>query len=287
MGLFSSILGSVLPIAGSAFGGPAGGLFGNLLGGLFGDDDDDDLQDSRAAANYYLNQIPGMAKQNYEPYINQGRAAGDINNEQYKMMSQDPSAFINKIMQTYKPSSGYQFAENKLKRGAANNAAAGGFAGTSYDTNNQSEMVNALLSGDMQQYLSNILGAQNTGLAGNELTANRGYNANTNLTDLLANTLNQQAGLGYDAAERTNMQNAATRNSNNSSNDIFSGTLTNLLGGLNGGAGLFGKNDASGKNPVSYVSSLFGNNKLGPNRSAQGATTVPGSAFRGYMPYKG
>jgi hypothetical protein len=135
----------------------------------------------------------------------------------------------------------------------------------------------------MQQYLSNILGAQNTGLAGNELTANRGYNANTNLTDLLANTLNQQAGLGYDAAESANMQNAATRNSKNSSNDIFS----SFLGGLNGGAGLFGKNDESGKNPVSYLSGLFGNNKLGANRSAQGATTVPGSAFRGYMPYKG
>jgi len=149
------------------------------------------------SANQYLNQIPGVAHQGYDDYINQGKEAGGNTKSQYEDMMNDPTGFINKLMGGYKESEGYQFQKDQLTKELGNTAAAGGIAGTPQDQMNQGAGVQKLLSQDMQQFLQNVLGRYDKGLAGEEGIATRGYDASGKLTDTLGNALNQQGELAY------------------------------------------------------------------------------------------
>lgn len=204
MGLFSSILPVAGGIAGGFFGGPMGASIGSGIGsgvGGFFDQRSEQkgMRRNAAQAQDFLNQIHGIGKQYLGPYIQPGLEAGGRADTEYSKMLDDPTGFVNAILESYQPSAGYQFKEDRLKRGAANTAAAGGFAGTQYDVDNQAALVNSLLSDDMQQYLSNILGVHGAGLAGKEGVADRGFNAAGNLADFLGSTLGAQAGLSYGA----------------------------------------------------------------------------------------
>lgn len=156
------------------------------------------------AANQYLNQIPGVAHQGYDPYVEAGKDASGRTKSKYEELMDDPTAFINKLMQGYKPSEGYQFQKDQLTKELGNTAAAGGIAGTPQDQMNQGEGVQKLLSGDMQQFLKNILGEFHTGLEGEEGIATRGYDASGKLTDTLGTALNQQGGLAFNDAQQKN-----------------------------------------------------------------------------------
>lgn len=191
-------------------------------------------------ANKYLNQIPGVAHQGYDDYINAGKDASGKTKSKYEELMGDPTGFINKLMEGYKPSEGYQFQKEQLTKELGNTAAAGGIAGTPQDQMNQGEGVQKLLSGDMQQFLKNVLGVFDTGLEGEEGIAGRGYDASGKLTDALGGALNQQGGLAF--------QNAQQKNSDkNSLWSMFGKALGagagGLLGGVPGakvGAGIFG-----------------------------------------------
>lgn len=155
-------------------------------------------------ANQYLNQIPGVAHQGYDDYINQGKDASGKTKGKYEDLMNDPTGFINKLMEGYKPSEGYQFQKDQLTKELGNTAAAGGIAGTPQDQMNQGEGVQKLLSGDMQQFLQNAFGAFNTGLQGEEGIAGRGFDASGKLTDALGGALNQQGGLAFNNAQQQN-----------------------------------------------------------------------------------
>jgi hypothetical protein len=107
-------------------------------------------------------------------------------------------------MEGYKPSEGYQFQKEQLTKELGNTAAAGGIAGTPQDQMNQGEGIQKLLSGDMQQFLKNVLGVFDTGLEGEEGVASRGYDASGKLTDALGSALNQQGGLAFQDAQQKN-----------------------------------------------------------------------------------
>lgn len=156
------------------------------------------------AANQYLNQIPGVGHQGYDPYINAGQDASGKTKSKYEELMGDPTAFINKLMEGYKPSEGYQFQKDQLTKELSNTAAAGGVAGTPMDQMNQAEGIQGLLGKDMQQFLQNVLGVFNTGLEGEEGIAGRGYDASKNLTDLLGGALNQQGGLAFQDQQQKN-----------------------------------------------------------------------------------
>lgn len=191
-------------------------------------------------ANQYLNQIPGVAHQGYDDYVNQGKDASGKTKSQYEDMMNDPTGFINKLMEGYKQSEGYQFQKDQLTKEMGNTAAAGGIAGTNFDQMNQAQGVQGLLSKDMQQFLQNVLGRYDKGLEGEEGIATRGYDASGKLTDALGGALNQQGGLAF--------QNAQQKNKNK--NDLWSvfgkalGAGTGFaLGGVPGaavGSGIFG-----------------------------------------------
>ena len=156
------------------------------------------------AANQYLNQIPGQAHQGYDPYVNAGLDASGKTKSQYEDMMNDPTGFINKIMNQYKESEGYGFAKDRLLKEMGNTSAMGGIAGTPLDQINQAEGVQGLLSKDMQQFLENALGRYDKGLAGEEGIATRGYDASGKLTDALGGALNQQGGLAFNDAQQNN-----------------------------------------------------------------------------------
>lgn len=142
--------------------------------------------DSMSAANQHLSQIPGVAQKNLSPYIMPGEQGVD---------------FINKIMQSYKPSEGYQFQKNELNTSLGNTAAAGGFAGTQYDQGQRGKLIQSLLSGDMQQYYDNVM------------NVHRGsFDASRELNDIQTGALNQQGGLAFGQAENQNSRNSALRN---------------------------------------------------------------------------
>lgn len=156
------------------------------------------------AANQYLDKIPQIGHDYYDPYITQGSTAGQTAQKQYDTMTNDPAGFINRLMEQYKPSEGYQFQKGQLEKEMGNTAAAGGIAGTPLDQMNQAQGVQGLLSQDMQQFLSNVLGQHKEGLAGEEGVSERGFNASKSLADLLGGALNQQGGLAFQGAQQKN-----------------------------------------------------------------------------------
>lgn len=155
-------------------------------------------------ANKYLDQIPGVAHEGYDEYVNAGKDASGQTKGKYEELMNDPTAFINKLMEGYKPSEGYQFQKDQLTKELGNTAAAGGIAGTPQDQMNQGQGIQKLLSGDMQEFLKNVLGVFNTGLEGEEGIATRGYDASGKLTDTIGGALNQQGGLAFNNAQQQN-----------------------------------------------------------------------------------
>lgn len=155
-------------------------------------------------ANKYLDQIPGVAHQGYDPYVNAGLDASGKTKSSYESMMDDPTGFINKLMEGYKPSEGYQFQKEQLEKELGNTAASGGIAGTPQDQMNQGQGVQKLLSQDMQQFLMNALGLFGKGLEGEEGIAGRGFDASGKLTDDLGGALNQKGGLAFQNAQQGN-----------------------------------------------------------------------------------
>lgn len=156
------------------------------------------------AAMPYLQQIPGMATQQLNPYIQQGQTAGTAALGTYGQMAQDPADFVNQLMAGYTPSKGFQFKKNEALQAMQNSANAGGFAGTRQDQLQQGELADALASQDMYNWLSQVLGVQGTGLAGQQGFANQGFEANKSLTDILGSVLGSQAGLAFQGQSQSN-----------------------------------------------------------------------------------
>jgi hypothetical protein len=230
---------SLLPVAGTAigtyFGGPIGGAIGGSIGaGIAGKPKAG--PNPANSAMPYLNQIPGVGQQYYNPYIQQGQRQGNMLEDQFSRMSQDPTAFLNALTQGYKPSEGYGFKRDLLSKELGNTAAAGGYSGTENHQLQQGELINGLLNTDMQQYLNNILGIQGAGQQGAQQQALQGFQASGNLADYLGNNLNQQASLGYHGQAQQN----SNRLSGNNALMNFLGRAGGSLLGAAGEGGAFG-----------------------------------------------
>ncbi len=196
------------------------------------------------AAMPYLNQVPALGRQYYEPYINEAQQASGIANPIYNQMAQNPNAyigslgqqqnpvygeptqnptdFLNLIMRNYTPSEGYRFKERELTRAAQNSAAQGGFSGTRNAQLEQADIVRGLLGDDSQQFLQNVLnirglqggerqqhlqnasGVQGRGLQGQENRLLRGYESSGNLADFLGSALGTQGSLAFQGQAQQN-----------------------------------------------------------------------------------
>ncbi len=183
-------------------------------------------------ARPYLDQATREGERAYTPYIAQGREVdpmlqqrygqylGQEPMDEYQQMSQDPSGLINALMNQYQESPFFQRKRNQALGAARSSAAAGGYAGSPYDQENQMQLADILSSGDMQQWLENNLGVQRFGLVGRQALADkglqgmqgisgRGFAASSALGDYLGSNLGQRAGLEGGQIASRNAQNQA------------------------------------------------------------------------------
>jgi hypothetical protein len=219
-------------------------------------------QDPAAAAMPYLNQIPGLGREAYNPFIQQGQQSQQITNPIYSQMAQDPSGFLNQMMNNYSPSEGYRFKEQALSRALGNTAAAGGLSGTQGHQMEQGDMIRGLLGQDQQQYLANLLGIQGQGLQGHEGNIGRGYESAGNLAGYLGNALGAQGGMAFQGVQQQNQYNMDKMRNRSQ----FWGDIARAVGGAAGG-GAFGGGGGGGQQ---RAGSMFG-----------------GGGGGGYSPYAG
>lgn len=167
--------------------------------------------DPAKEANRYLNKIPGIGKDYYNPFIERGgRAGSTIEGEYGKLLH--PTSFIDEIMKNYSISPGAQYEREQLGKGIGNTAAAGGFAGTPEHERAYGEMADKIMSGDMQQYLQNALSVYNKGLTGEEGLFGKGFDASSAIADMLGGNLASQGTLAYQSAQQKNANNSALFN---------------------------------------------------------------------------
>jgi hypothetical protein len=196
------------------------------------------------AAKPYLDEIPGIGHNAYDPYITEGQNAGKVTQEEFMKLLSDPTGFLNKLMEGYKTSEGYNAQKETLQKELGATAAAGGIAGTPLDQMNQGEAIQKLLSGDMQQFLTNVLGLYNTGLEGESGKENKGFQASGSLADLLGGAKNQQAGLAFQGTKQENENKA--------------GAFSALAKALAAGAGYAAGGPIGGLAAGGLGSSMFG-----------------------------
>lgn len=187
-------------------------------------------RDPAKDANRYLDQIPGIGHDAYDPFINGGREAGGILKDQYGRML-DPSKFMDDIMKNYQMSQGATYQRDQLGKGIGATAAAGGIAGTPEHQREYGEMADKIMSGDMQQYLQNALGVYNRGLGGEENFYNKGFQSSGSLADMLAGVMGSKSGLAYQSGTQNNMNQQA----------LMQALMKALATGAGGaGGGMFG-----------------------------------------------
>lgn len=172
-------------------------FFDDLVNGLFGGGSNAPNE----AMNYY-NNIPGVVKPYFDPYINAGQNQLPNYQNTVNNMLSDPTGFINSIMDTYYESPQYQFEKGQAITSADNAAALGGTLGTGAHQGQVADYVRQLSSEDQQRYLQNTLGVQNTGLQGSQNLISGGYNAGNTLSQILAQNQRDLGSLGYDSAQR-------------------------------------------------------------------------------------
>lgn len=163
-------------------------------------------KDPQKEAMKYLSQIPGVAHQTYDPYIQLGQQAGGVLGQQYGQMAQDPVAFYEQLMQGYQPSKQFEMLNQAQQRAAQASAAAGGMGGTQQNIAEAAQIADRLMGEDMQRWYGNVSGLLGTGLAGEQGLYGTGFQASQGLGGDLSNVLGQQAGLAFQGAQSGNRQ---------------------------------------------------------------------------------
>lgn len=160
--------------------------------------------DPSSKAEEYLKNIPDIAHQTYDPYIERGNKAYESFSPILEQMTQDPTEFLNKMMGKYEQSAGYQQQLKDALRAASNTAAAGGMRGDLADVSNQAGIAGRISAEDQQNWLRNVMGLQSQGLAGQQGLYDRGYSASTGLGGDLMNLEGTRAGMQYQGQAQRN-----------------------------------------------------------------------------------
>ena len=151
----------------------------------------------------YINKIPPMLQETYNPYLQAGRNPGDT---------------LRSFMSQYNESP-YRAQQNERAMNAAQaSAAAAGMAGTPSDQLNQSNLSSSLSDEGMKEWLSNMFRLHEGGLG-----AAQSYSGD------MGNVMGQQGQLAY--------QDQKQKNADKSS---FMSAMMQLLGmGIGGAAGAY------------------------------------------------
>lgn len=158
-----------------------------LLGGLFGDSGspyDKAMQQYQDFAN--------KAQATQQPFLNAGTGAiGDY--QDWLRGQKDPSGFINNLMGNYQESPYAHMLQQQAMNAGNNSASAGGLMGSSALMQQQMQNAGQIASGDMNQWLQNVLGINTQYGQGQQNLMNGGQNAANALTNMY-NNMGQEMG---------------------------------------------------------------------------------------------
>ncbi len=144
-----------------------------------------------------LQQIPGIGKQYYNPYISHGLNAMNQYGQMSSTMASNPTQDIANIMSHYQASPQYKNQMAAMQTGANNAAAAGGTLGTGAEQSQVMKAAQGLSANDMQQYLNNALGVQGQGMSGLQDMSHLGYGASSSLAQMLAQNQRDLGAVDY------------------------------------------------------------------------------------------
>ena len=170
-----------------------------------------DYQNPSDPAMEYLQQVPEVGHQAYDPYIAAGKGAGRAIAPEYYQMATDPIGYHDRIMSGYTESPDYQYRSAQVQKQMDANAAAGGYTGTEYDINRQGEALSGMLAADQRQYYQDTTESQQYGLAGGQHFFDVGYGASGSLANMLSQNLAAESGLAYQGANWENQMQAQRR----------------------------------------------------------------------------
>ena len=156
------------------------------------------------AAMPYYDRAQSTVRRYAQPYISQGQQFADPLAEKYSAMFDDPAAFLEQLMQGYTQSDAYKMKLDEATKAAGATAAAGGYRGTPQDIQAQGRLAEMLQGEDMQQWLGNILGIQQTGLGGGQHFYDIGYGASSGAGSDIANLLQSQGSLAFQGQQEKN-----------------------------------------------------------------------------------
>lgn len=172
--------------------GALGGAGVGMMSGMF------DQNNPADAAMPYLNQIPGMMKDQYQPYINAGQQALPQLQGQYSDLMSNPGGKLNSIGANYKQSPGFNLALKQALQSTNHGAAAGGMYGSPQNDYQNMDVASGLASRDYDTWLQHALGMYGMGMQGEQGMYNTGYSASNNLANGLGQNLMNQGQLAYE-----------------------------------------------------------------------------------------
>lgn len=176
-------------------------LEGSALGDWFGKSDN-----PADYARRYYDQIPGVMKPYYDPYIEAGRGALGRSQQEYGNLLDDPTSITNRIGSHYQESPGYQFALDQGEQAVTNAQAAGGMAGSPQHQQLAAQLAAQMANQDYNNWMRQQLGLYETGLSGMGGLNQMGYGASTGLGENLGRALMNQGNLAYTGKQNENQQ---------------------------------------------------------------------------------
>lgn len=155
----------------------ATGLFGGMFGNSGGPYDD-----AMKQYQQWMNRAQGMQN----PFIQAG--TGAIGNYQKWLQGmQDPTKFMNNMMGQYQESPWAKFQQQQGMRAANNMGSASGLSGSSPLMQQAQQNAQNISSGDMNNWLQNVLGVNTQYGAGEQNLMNMGQNATNSLMGMYGN----------------------------------------------------------------------------------------------------
>jgi hypothetical protein len=168
-----------------------------------------------SAAMPYVQQVPDVMHQYFDPYVASGQDALSTLTGQYQTLLDDPSQIYNQMAAGYTQSPGYQWNYDQAMKAATDAAAAGGMSGTPASQQQAATMASGVAAQDFNPYMQSVLGLYGQGLQGEQALNQMGYQGSKELAESLANNLMTQGTLAFQGQEQ---QNKAT-------GDLLSGLL--------------------------------------------------------------
>lgn len=200
------------------WGGIGNGL-GSMLGGLFGPDQGAPYQ---AAMDQYT-KAANQANQGQQPFYQAGvNGLGQYQN--WLNSQKDPAGFINGLMGQYKESPYATYLKDQAMKAGTNAASASGLTGSTPFAQQMSQTANGISAGDLNNWLSQVLGINTQYGQGVGNQVGWGENAANQMSNTYNNLGNQMGQAAYGQGQAQNRQQS----------DIWGG-LGSIAGGILGG----------------------------------------------------